>query len=397
MKIRTLGKLRRLKNQRVLLRVDFNVPLGSGGKIDLDADTRIRAALPTIEKLKRSKARVIIVSHLGRPKGRQKKFSLEPVCARLGELLGEDVRFVGDDLMKNPDAVKAKLEPLGEGEVAMIENIRFYPEEEKNDPAFAKLLASLADVFVNDAFAVSHRSHVSTSGVAKRLDAYAGLLMAEEVKNLSRLVEKPGKPYVVVIGGAKISTKLPTLKKLLPLADAVLLGGAMANNFYKAMGCEIGKSLSSPEEVKLARQLIKKKNVFLPQDVVVARSSKSKSRICCPADIKKNEAVFDIGPETMRMWAEVVKGARTIVWNGPLGMFEVKGFSHGSLTMGRVIASRARGKAFGVAGGGETVQCIERTGMGEWMDHVSTGGGAMLDFLAGRQLPGVKPLIEKKQ
>lgn len=397
MKIRTLSQLKSLKNRRVLLRVDFNVPLGEGGSIDADADARIRAVLPTIERLRKAKARIVIVSHLGRPKGRQKKLSLEPVAAHLGTLLGQSVVFVADDIMKKPDTVAAKLGPLEEGGVAMLENIRFYPEEEKNDPKLAKRLASLADVFVNDAFAAAHRAHASTAGVTKHLCSYAGLLMAEELKNLSKLIEKPKKPYVVIIGGAKISTKLPTIRKLLPLADAMLLGGAMANNFFKAMGYEIGRSMSSIEEVKIAKRLLSRKNICLPVDVVVSGSPKGKPRVCSPTEIRKNEAVYDIGPETMRMWAEVIKGARTIVWNGPLGLFEQKSFSHGSLTIGRVVAARSKGSAFGVAGGGETLQCIERTGMAEWIDHVSTGGGAMLEFLSGKPLPGVKPLLEKSK
>lgn len=398
MKIRTLARLKSLKGKRVLLRVDFNIPVGKKGEIGPAEDLRIRAALPTITHLTKAGAKVIVVSHLGRPEKCEKKFSLAPVAAHLGKLLGESVRFIDDCLMEDYDAVAAKLAPLGNGEVAVLENIRFYPEEEKNDRQFAKKLADLADLYVNDAFGTAHRAHASTEGVTRYLCAYAGFLMAAELKNLSVLLEKPKRPFVVVMGGAKISTKLPTLKKLLSLADQVLLAGGMANNFFLAQGLEVGKSLASPAEAKLAKTMLKNRKIVLPVDVLVTAklTATAKPRIVRPGEMKPTESMVDIGTETIRAWAAIIKKARTIVWNGPLGLFEIKSFSHGSIALGRVIAARSKGPAFGVIGGGETIQCAERTGMMEWIDHVSTGGGAMLEFLSGKTLPGVKPLLEKK-
>jgi phosphoglycerate kinase len=299
--------------------------------------------------------------------------------------------------VKKPEAVEAKLADLGAGSVAMLENIRFYPEEEANDAKFANHLAACADVYVNDAFGTAHRAHASTAGVTRYLPSYAGLLMEAELANLSRLLEKPKHPFVVVMGGAKISTKLPTIKKMLAMADTVLLAGGLANNFFKATGLEVGKSLVDAHEVKLAAALAKNKKIVLPSDVLTATSltAKAKAHYCRADGGKRGEVIVDVGPETIRAWTQIIKGARTIVWNGPLGLFENPRFAHGSVALGRVVASRAKGAAFGAIGGGETIQCAERTGMIEWIDHVSTGGGAMLDFLAGKTLPGVKPLMEK--
>jgi phosphoglycerate kinase len=397
MKIRTIREIKRLKGKRVLLRVDFNIPLGAGGAIAQQADAKMRAALPTVELLARAGAKVILVTHLGRPKKCERKFSLAPVAAHLAVLLGRPVRFVDDCLEEDLDAVVAKLAPLGDGEVAMLENVRFYPGEERNDPKLARALASLADVFVNDAFAAAHRAHASTVCVTRCLPAYAGLLMEAELKNLGRLLVRPARPFVVVMGGAKISTKMPTLRKLLSVADRVLVGGGMANNFLRAWRLSVGKSLVSPEDVKLAKALLKDRKISLPTDVLAATSLKESARVryCRATEVKAGEYIVDVGPETLRSWSAIVKGARTVVWNGPLGLFEVKKFSHGSVALGRVIASRAKGPAFGVIGGGETIQCAERTGMMEWYDHVSTGGGAMLEFLSGKTLPGVKPLIKR--
>lgn len=397
MKIRSLNKMKNWCGKRVLLRVDFNIPVGKDGAIGPQEDLRIRAALPTIIKLVDDGAKVIIVSHLGRPVRREKKFSLAPVAAHLAGLLKQDVLFVADDLVKQSEAVAVRLAGLPFGGIAVLENIRFYPEEEKNDLKFAKRLAGLADAYVNDAFGTAHRAHASTAGVTRYLPSYAGLLMEAELANLGRLLEKPKHPFVVVMGGAKISSKLPTLKKMLAIADTVLLGGGMANNFFKAAKLEVGKSLYDKQEVKLAAALARNKKIVLPSDVLVATglTPKAKVRYCRADQVKPNEFIVDLGPESMRSWTKLIKGARTIVWNGPLGLFENPRFAHGSIALGRVIAARAKGPAFGVIGGGETIQCAERTGMIEWIDHVSTGGGAMLEFLSGKVLPGVKPLLEK--
>lgn len=395
MKLATLSRFKKLKGKRVLLRVDFNVPLGPKGKIGPEEDARIRACLPTIEHLLKAGARVIAVSHLGRPEGRDLKHSLEPVAKHLAKLVDTRVRFVPDSI-EDDEKVERKLALLKDGEIALLENIRFYAGEEKNSVFLARRLASFADFFVNDAFAVAHRSHASNVGVAKLLPSAAGLLVEQEVKHLSHVLGKPKRPFVVLMGGAKISSKLPTLEKLLKVADKVLVGGGMANNFFKAKGMKVGESLVSPADVKLAKRLMSKRNLALPLDVLVATrlDDHANPQVRKPGYIAKGEHVVDVGTETVRQWAGILKGAKTIVWNGPIGLFEVKKFSHGSVALGRVIAARSSGKAFGVVGGGETVQCLERTGMAEFVDHVSTGGGAMLDFLAGKELPGLAPLMK---
>ncbi len=396
MRLATISNLRNLKGKRVLLRVDFNIPLGPGGRIGPEEDAKIRASLPTIQRLLQGGARVIAVSHLGRPKDCEPKFSLALVARHLGGLLGQPVLFI-DDCLEDGDAVDKAAALLKDGQLALLENIRFYPEEEKNDPKFAKRLARLADVYVNDAFATCHRAHASTAGVAKYLPAYAGLLVEKEVKSLDRLLKNPKRPFYVLMGGAKISSKLPTLKKMLSIADKVFLGGGMANSFYRAKGWSTGKSPVAPEDVKLAKSLLKKKNLVLPADVLAASSLKetAKVRVTTPDRVRASEYVVDIGTSTMRDFALELKKAKTLVWNGPVGLFEVKKFSHGSVILGRVIAAHSKGRAFGVVGGGETIACLEKTGMAEFVDHVSTGGGAMLEFLEGRVLPGIKPLLRK--
>ncbi len=395
MKPRTLSQLKTSKGMRILVRVDFNVPVGAKGKIDKDGDERIKAALPTIIRLRKAGAKLILVSHLGRPDGRQKKYSLAPVAKHLGYLLGAAVSFI-DDRIDDDEKVEKKLAALRNGGVAMLENIRFYKGEEQNSVFLARRLASLADVFVDDAFAVAHRSHASNVGVAKLLPSYAGLLFEKEVENLGAVLGKPKRPFAVLLGGAKISTKLPTLKHLLEIADAVFVGGGLANTFFRARGYSTGKSLVSPADVRLAKSLLKKKKLSLPVDLLVADNLTERAdvRVCAPDDVKRNEYVVDVGPRTVLSWALELKKAKTIVWNGPVGLFEVKKFSHGSVSLGRVIAARSSGKSYGVVGGGETVQCLERTGMAEYVDHVSTGGGAMLDFLAGKPLPALHALMK---
>jgi len=397
MKLATLSRIRNLKGKRVLLRVDFNIPLGADGHIGQDADHKLRVSLPTIEHLLKGGAKVIAVSHLGRPKGCDEKYSLAPIARHLGKLLKKKVLFV-DDCLEEAGAVEKRLKKLGDGQLALLENIRFYDQEEDNDPEFAARLASLADIFVNDAFAAAHRAHASTAGVTKHLKSYAGLLLEKEIKSLDRALTKPARPFFVLMGGAKISSKLPTLVKMLRVANKVFIGGGMANNFFRAKGYETGRSLVAAEDVRLAKKILKNKKLVLPEDVLVATSldaAKAKVRVCLPREVKKSEYIVDIGTSSMRHFALELKKAQTLVWNGPVGLFEVKKFSHGSVILGRVIAARSKGKAFGVVGGGETIICLERTGMAEYVDHVSTGGGAMLEYLAGAKLPGIKPLVTK--
>lgn len=397
MKLVTLSQFKKPKGKRVLVRVDFNIPLGPKGEIGEEEDARIRASLPTIVKLRKAKAKVILVSHLGRPEGREAKYSLAPVAAHLAKLLGGPVGFIGDNL-EDDHLVDRKIAAMKDGDVTILENIRFYKGEDSNSSFLARRLASFADAFVDDAFAVAHREAASNVGVTKYLPSYAGLLLETEVKHLSKLLGKPKRPFVVLMGGAKISSKLPTLKKLLSVADTVLVGGGMANNFFRAKGLSMGKSLVAPDDVKLAKGLLAKhsKKLHLPKDLLCTTrlDDKAEPRYCRPEDIAKDEHVVDLGAETIREWAAIIKTAKTIVWNGPVGLFEVKKFSHGSVSLGRVVAARSTGKAFGVVGGGETVQCLARTGMAEYVDHVSTGGGAMLEFLAGKTLPAIKPLMK---
>jgi phosphoglycerate kinase len=334
------------------------------------------------------------VSHLGRPKGTERKYSLKPVAERLEKLLKRKVLFVRADLTDG-DKVSSALEKLKDGQVALLENIRFYEGESKNDPFFARRLAGLADLFVNDAFATAHRKHASNVGVANHLPSYAGKLMEVEIHNLNRLLKKPANPFVVLMGGAKISSKLSTLQSLLKVANTIMIGGGMANSFFRAKGLSTGKSFVERTDVIMAKRLLRKRKIVLPVDVLAATSmtAKAKVRVTAPDDVREDEYVLDIGPKTVLDYARRVKEAQTIAWNGPMGLFEVKKFSHGTIALGRFVAARSSGRAFGVVGGGETVAALELTGMAEHVDHVSTGGGAMLEFLTGKTLPGIKPLI----
>ncbi|MEY4723748.1 MAG: hypothetical protein RLZZ324_1261 [Candidatus Parcubacteria bacterium] len=396
MRLKSLSQVKNLKGKRVLLRLDLNVPLDKRGRVAEGGDARIRASVPVVKWLSEKGARVIIVSHLGRPARRDPALSLAPISRRLATVLGMDVRFVADAL-EHESAVEMKLGKLLPGDVAMLENIRFHKGEETNGPFLARRLASLADVFVNDAFAVSHRAAASVVGVTKFLPSYAGPLMEKEVAALSRVIEKPKRPLVVMLGGAKVSDKIHVIDNMTRIADTVLVGGAMANAFLKAKGLRIGLSADGPADVRLAKRMLRRSNIVLPTDVVVSasRDGKHQARICSVKNVGKDDYIVDIGVESVRAWAAYIKKAKTLVWNGPLGMFEIKKFSHGSIALGRMVAARSSGRAFGVVGGGETVQCLEHTGMAEYVDHVSTGGGAMLDFLAGKALPGLLPLRKK--
>ena len=400
MRLRTLNDKHDWRGLRVLVRADLNVPLASRGRAGMgvaaDGEARLAAAAPTVEHLASRGARVIVLSHLGRPAGWDELLSLKPVARRFAFLLGRKAMFI-DASLEDEAAVERSLAKLKDGEVAVLENIRFYRGEEKNNPFFARRLASLADVFVNDAFATAHRVHASTVGVAGLLPSYAGLLMAKELAELSRILHKPKRPLVALVGGKKIETKLPMLENLLRLADKVLVGGAMANNFFRAQKFPVGRSVISPADVALAKKLLKKRALVIPIDVLVANEIgiDARVRVTTPDQVRPGEYIVDIGPETVRRYARILKEAATIVWNGPVGLFENPRFRHGTVALGRVIAARSTGRAYGAVGGGETIAALALTGMAEHVDHVSTGGGAMLEFLSGKVLPGVKSLLKK--
>ncbi len=390
MQLRTIKELRDLSGKRVLLRVDFNVPLRGKKIVD---DYKIRASLPTIQYLLDHHAAIIIVSHLGRPKKITPQLSLRPLARYLEKLVDKKVAFVE---AKNLAQVASK--KLAPGSITMLENIRFVIDEEKNTGALAKALASLADIFVLDGFAVAHRAAASVSGVAKFLPSYAGLLVANEVTNLSRVLRKPARPFVAVIGGAKLETKLPLIKKLLPIADAILVGGGVANTFLLSKGYVLGGSLVASELKAEAARYASKRRVILPVDVIVG-SARGQGAMAVPVKQleihDKNKAIYDVGPATIKLFADYLKKARTIVWNGAMGFFEQPPFQYGTYAMAELLARRAAGPAFGVTGGGETVQVVEQLGLAKHIDWVSTGGGAMLEFLSGEPLPGLLALIKK--
>ncbi|MFH2062762.1 MAG: phosphoglycerate kinase [bacterium] len=392
-RIKGLGELPHLAGKRVLVRVDYNVPL-TRGLVASGDDAKLRASLPTIGHLTERKAKVILVSHLGRPDGHERGLSLAPVASRLEKLLRRKVLFVRPDITADHGAEDV-LSKLRDGQVALLENVRFYPGEERNDRFFARRLASLADLYVDDAFAVAHRKHASNVGVTRYLRSYAGSLMEAEVHNLNRLLKRSGSPFVVLLGGAKISTKLPTLKKLLKVADEVLVGGGLANSLLRARGLSVGRSEVPRQEVMAARRLVRSRKIVLPSDVLAASSlsAGARTRVASVDDVRRDEFVLDIGPETTRDFAARIKRARTIVWNGPMGVFEIPQFSHGTMSLARIVAARSSGRAFGVVGGGETIVALEQTGMSDYVDFVSTGGGAMLEYLSGHTLPGIAPLL----
>lgn len=398
MKLRTIEEAKNLKGKRVLVRVDFNVPLKkSGARIVVADDTRIRAALPTIKYLLGQGAKVILMSHLGDPNGKVKKnLSLKPVGAVLGKLLlmrgTVPTDWEGKKGLKKIDAMKT-------GEVMLLENLRFHPGEEKNDQKFAAGLASLADIYVNDAFAAAHRAHASIVGVPKFLPSYAGFLIKKEIMALSSLAIRPSKPFVALIGGAKISTKINVIENLLKKVNYLLLGGALVNNFLRAAGYGVGASIYEPKELKIARKFLKSKKIILPVDFIAGDFKGKKAQVVSVPDkktalCKKTQALLDIGPETTKKYSGIIRKAQTLVWNGPMGMFEIPKYSHGTIAIGRLIAARSRGKVFGVVGGGETIEAVEKTKMSEYIDHISTGGGAMLEFLEGKTLPGIKLLLK---
>jgi phosphoglycerate kinase len=384
-----------LKGKRVFMRVDFNVPLDENGKIT--DDTRIHASLPTVKLATERGARLILASHLGRPKGKANpKMSLRPAAVRLGELLAKPVQFADDCI--GPQAEQAAM-ALTEGGVLLLENVRFHPEEEKNDPAFAQRLAALAELYVMDAFGSAHRAHASTEAIARLLHpAVAGLLMEKEIEYLSKAIHNPSHPVVAIVGGAKVSDKIDLLKNFLNQSDNILIGGAMAYTFLKAQGAGVGMSRVESEKLGLARELLdaaalRKVALKLPQDHVVAEKIDASAAAETVMLIPAGRMGVDIGPATRAEFAGLIKPAKTIVWNGPMGVFEIPQFAEGTLAVARAVASSG---ATSIVGGGDSVAAVKKAGVADKISHISTGGGASLEFLSGIRLPGVEALTEKK-
>lgn len=377
--------------QRALVRVDFNVPLDGDRITD---DTRIRAAVPTIQALRDAGASVVLMSHLGRPKGQvNPKYSLAPAADRLSELLSCPVPLQSDCV---GPAVEAAVKQLQPGDVTLLENLRFHPEEEQNDPGFARQLAALGDVYVNDAFGTAHRAHASTAGIASDLPAVAGLLLERELAALGKALSNPEHPFVTILGGAKVSDKIGVIENLLDKVDTLIIGGGMANTFLAAQGKAIGKSLVEPDKIDLARDLLtraqeRKVTLGLPVDVTVApeMTAEAPNQIVSVDAVPEDEAIFDVGPQTIEHYKTLLQGARTIVWNGPLGVFELTPFAVGTRAIAEAVATSG---AFTIVGGGDSVAAIEEAGLAGKISHVSTGGGASLEFLEGRELPGVTAL-----
>ncbi len=387
MEIRTLQDLD-VRGKRVLVRVDYNVPIEDGKITD---DTRIRATLPTISALREAGARTVLVSHLGRPKGQvRENLRLAPVARHLTDLLGVDVAYTRDTI--GPEA-QAMVAGLADGAVGLLENVRFDAREEKNDPEFARELAGLADCFVNDAFGTAHRAHASTVGVAAQLPSAAGLLLEREIAALSRVTSAPEHPFALILGGAKVSDKIGVIDHLLTRVDLILIGGGMANTFLKVQGAEIGRSLVENDKLDVAEAALNRAkelgvNVLLPVDAVVAGklSADAPRRTVAISEVGPDDAIFDIGPATVAGFAAALANTRTIVWNGPMGVFEVAPFANGTRGVADAVA---RSTGFTVVGGGDSVAAIEQLGAADRISHISTGGGATLEFLEGKDLPGI--------
>lgn len=388
-----------VNGKRVLVRVDFNVPQDETGRIT--DDRRIRAALPTIQYLTNHGAKTILVSHLGRPKGKpedRERFTLKPAAERLSELLGKPVPLAPDCIGQE---VQKMVQAMGEGDILLLENVRFHPEEEKNDTEFAKQLAELAEVYVNDAFGTAHRAHASTEGVTKYLPGAAGYLMQKEIEYLGGALANPKRPFIAVLGGAKVKDKIPVIENLVSKVDRLIIGGGMAYTFLKAQGKEIGRSLLDAESIDFCREMLAKAGdkILLPVDVVVAdgnpfeKGADAVQTLVVSVDaIPPDWQGVDIGPETQKRFAEAVKGAGMVVWNGPMGIFEFDRFAVGTRAMAQALADSG---AVTIVGGGDSAAAVEQLGFAEKMTHISTGGGASLEFLEGRVLPGVAALQDK--
>lgn len=384
-----------VKDKRVLVRVDFNVPMDENRRIT--DDTRIQGALPTIKYLVEQGAKVILVSHLGRPKGKvDPKYSLSPVAQRLSELLGQEVLFAPEVL---GDKVKNMVAGLEAGQVLLLENVRYYPGEEKNDDQFSKQLAELADVYVNDAFGTAHRAHASTAGVAKYLPAVAGFLLEKEISIMGKALASPERPFAAILGGAKVSDKIGVIQNLLDKVDWLIIGGGMANTFLKAQGLEVGRSLVEEEKIHLAKELLEQARakgveILLPQDGVVASevSPEVPTEVVEVNQIPGDKMLLDIGPKTAEQFAQKISQAKTVVLNGPMGVFEIDNFAQGTI---KVAQAMAKVQGTTIVGGGDSVAAVEKAGVAGEMTHISTGGGASLEFLEGKTLPGVAVLADK--
>jgi phosphoglycerate kinase len=389
-----------LKSKRVLVRVDFNVPLDEN--LQITDDTRITAAMPTIKKIIQSGGQCILMSHLGRPKGGPNpKYSLKPVAVHLGKLLDKDVKFASDCI---GEQVKAIVNSLADGDVLLLENLRFHPEEEKNDPTFAQQLAEFGDVYINDAFGSAHRAHSSTEGVTKFIKICAsGYLMQKELDYLGNAVANPVRPFTAILGGSKISGKIDVIENLLPKVDYLLIGGGMAYTFFKASGFEIGKSLLEEEKIELAKTMLEKfkssnAKVLLPKDNVVADEFKNDSppSVVNSDKIPSDKMGLDIGPKTIEEFKNVILSSKTVVWNGPMGVFEFENFANGTNEVASSLAELTAKGGITIIGGGDSAAAINKAGLDDKVTHVSTGGGASLEFLEGKILPGVAALNDDK-
>ena len=384
-----------VNGKKVLVRVDFNVPLDEHQNIT--DDTRINAALPTINYLLNHNAAVILMSHLGRPKGEVKSsFSLEPVSKRLEKITGKKVYFVHDCI---GDEVKQAAKNLKHGEILLLENTRFHPEEKKNNPEFAKELASLADVFVNDAFGTAHRAHASNVGVTEYLPSVVGFLIEKEIEYLNKALHNPEKPYTAILGGVKVSDKIDLIEQLLEKADSILIGGAMMFTFLKALGHSVGKSLVEEDKIPTALAIMERAKekcviLYLPEDTVVAKEMEEDTEFySVPVNAIPDDMIgLDIGILTVRKYSEIIKPSKTVIWNGPMGMFEISSFSHGTKGIARAVAACS---GITIIGGGDSAAAIEKFGFADKVSHISTGGGASLEYLSGKELPGIAVIPDK--
>lgn len=386
-----------LRNKKVLVRCDFNVPMNDAGEIT--DDRRIRSALPTIEYIIKNEGKVIIMSHLGRPKGEPNhKYSLEPVAKVLANLLNKEVTFIDEDIVVGEDAKKAS-EEMKNGDVILLQNTRFVKGETKNNPEFAKELSSLADVLVNDAFGTAHRAHASNVGVSEYLPSAVGFLVNKEIEIMGKAMSNPEKPFIAILGGAKVSDKITVIENLMDKVDSLLIGGGMMFTFLKAKGYEIGKSLLEEDKIDLAKELMdkaKKKgvNMLLPIDVVAAKEFKNDTEFKTVSvdNMPEDMMGLDIGEETQKIFADEIKSGKTIIWNGPMGVFEMENFAKGTES---IAMAMAESQGITIIGGGDSALAVEKTGLADKMTHISTGGGASLEFFEGKSLPGIEAIDDK--
>lgn len=384
-----------LKGKKVFCRVDFNVPMQDGQITD---ETRIKAALPTIQYLQEHGAKVILASHLGRPKGQVvEELHLTPVAVRLSELLGKEVKKADEAY---GDSVKAQINDMNEGDVLLLENVRFYPGEEKNDPDLAKAFAELADVYVNDAFGAAHRAHASTEGIAQYIPAVSGFLMNKELEVIGKALSNPERPFTAIIGGAKVKDKIGVIENLLDIVDNLIIGGGLAYTFVKAQGHEIGKSLLEEDKVDLAKSFIEKAkekgvNFYMPVDAIIADdfSADANTNVVAIEEIPADWQALDIGPKTAELYRDVIQNSKLVIWNGPMGVFEMDKFANGTKAVAESLAET--NDTYSIIGGGDSAAAVEKFGLADKMSHISTGGGASLEFMEGKELPGVVALNDK--